>query len=90
METILLTIFSFTLLFIGISNRLNTFIRMLTLQGVLLFGITFLKLTSIRINKELYEQARQDALLEHRSISGQIELPSKDREKFLRFLYWHM
>jgi hypothetical protein len=29
--------------------------------------------TSIRINKELYEQARQDALLEHRSISGQIE-----------------
>ncbi|MEI8203183.1 MAG: hypothetical protein WCH34_09245, partial [Bacteroidota bacterium] len=47
METILLTIFSFTLLFIGISNRLNTFIRMLTLQGVLLFGITFLKLTEI-------------------------------------------
>ena len=29
--------------------------------------------TSIRINKELYEQARQDAILEHRSISGQIE-----------------
>ncbi|NHQ60263.1 ParD-like family protein [Chlorobium sp. BLA1] len=29
--------------------------------------------TSIRINKELYEQARQDAVLEHRSISGQIE-----------------
>ena len=29
--------------------------------------------TSIRINKELYEKARQDAILEHRSISGQIE-----------------
>jgi hypothetical protein len=29
--------------------------------------------TSIRINKELYEQAKQDAVLEHRSISGQIE-----------------
>ena len=29
--------------------------------------------TSIRINRELYEQARQDAILEHRSISGQIE-----------------
>ena len=29
--------------------------------------------TSIRINQGLYEQARQDALLEHRSISGQIE-----------------
>ncbi len=47
METILLTVFSFTLLFIGIANRLNTFIRMLALQGVLLFGITFLKLTEI-------------------------------------------
>lgn len=29
--------------------------------------------TSIRINQELYEQAKQDALLEHRSIAGQVE-----------------
>lgn len=29
--------------------------------------------TSIRINQELYEQAKQDALTEHRSIAGQIE-----------------
>ena len=29
--------------------------------------------TSIRINQDLYEQARQDAAVEHRSISGQIE-----------------
>lgn len=29
--------------------------------------------TSIRIDQGLYEQAKQDALLEHRSISGQIE-----------------
>jgi hypothetical protein len=29
--------------------------------------------TSIRINQELYEQARQGAAAEHRSISGQIE-----------------
>lgn len=29
--------------------------------------------TSIRINQELYEQARQDAVLEHRTIAGQIE-----------------
>ena len=29
--------------------------------------------TSIRINQELYEQAKQDAILEHRSIAGQIE-----------------
>jgi hydrogenase-4 component E len=47
METILLTLFSFTLLYIGITNRLNTFIKLLALQGILLFGITFLKLTEI-------------------------------------------
>lgn len=29
--------------------------------------------TSIRINQELYEQAKHDATLEHRSIAGQIE-----------------
>jgi len=29
--------------------------------------------TSIRINQDLYEQAKQDAVLEHRSIAGQIE-----------------
>ncbi|WP_071651568.1 MULTISPECIES: ParD-like family protein [Duganella] len=29
--------------------------------------------TSIRINQELYEQARHDALLAQRTISGQIE-----------------
>jgi len=29
--------------------------------------------TSIRINQELYEQAKQDAIVEHRSIVGQIE-----------------
>lgn len=29
--------------------------------------------TSIRISQDLYEQAKQDAMLEHRSIAGQIE-----------------
>jgi hypothetical protein len=29
--------------------------------------------TSIRINQDLYEQAKQDAIVEHRSIAGQIE-----------------
>jgi hypothetical protein len=29
--------------------------------------------TSIRINQEFYEQAKQDAMQEHRSIAGQIE-----------------
>lgn len=49
METILLTLFSFTLLYIGITNRLNTFIKLLAMQGILLFGITFLKLTEISV-----------------------------------------
>ena len=29
--------------------------------------------TSIRIAQQLYEQAKQDAVVEHRSIAGQIE-----------------
>lgn len=29
--------------------------------------------TSIRINQQLYDQAKQDATVEHRSIAGQIE-----------------
>ena len=29
--------------------------------------------TSIRINQELYEQTKHDAIVEHRSIAGQIE-----------------
>ena len=29
--------------------------------------------TSIRINHHLYEQAKQDAVAEHRTIAGQIE-----------------
>ena len=29
--------------------------------------------TSIRINQQLYEQAKHDAAIEHRSIAGQIE-----------------
>ena len=32
---------------------------------------------SIRINQELYDQAKQDAEIEHRSISGQIEFWAK-------------
>lgn len=29
--------------------------------------------TSIRIDQKLYEQAKQDAMAEHRSIAGQVE-----------------
>lgn len=33
--------------------------------------------TSIRINQNLYEQAKIDALIEHRTIAGQIEYWAK-------------
>ncbi|MBE0439351.1 MAG: ParD-like family protein [Gammaproteobacteria bacterium] len=33
--------------------------------------------TSIRINNDLYEQAKQDAFAEHRTISGQVEFWAK-------------
>jgi hypothetical protein len=36
-------------------------------------GIAMAVSTSIRIDQEFYEQAKQDATLEHRSIAGQIE-----------------
>ena len=32
---------------------------------------------SVRIDRELYEQAKSDALAEHRTIAGQIELWAK-------------
>ncbi len=49
MTDILLIFFAITLLYISIANRLLTYIRILVLQGFLLFGITFLELSSINI-----------------------------------------
>ena len=47
MTTILLTIFAFTLFYIGIATRLVSYIRMLVFQGILLFGITFIELSTV-------------------------------------------
>ncbi len=47
MINVLLITFAATLLFIGIANRLLTFIRILALQGILLFGVSFLELSEI-------------------------------------------
>lgn len=49
MTDILLIIFAMTLLYISIANRLLTYIRILVLQGFLLFGITFLQLSQINV-----------------------------------------
>lgn len=47
MLNVLLIVFVITLFFIGIANRLKSYIKVLALQGVLLFGIAIFKLTEI-------------------------------------------
>ena len=39
--------------------------------------------TSIRINQELYEQSKQDAMVEHRFVAGQIEFWARVRRTAL-------
>jgi hydrogenase-4 component E len=47
MTDVLLIIFTITLLYLGIAHRLLTYIKILALQGVLLFGIAFIDLIQI-------------------------------------------
>jgi len=47
MTNVLLIIFAMTLLYLGIAHRLLTYIKILALQGVLLFGIAFIELIEI-------------------------------------------
>jgi len=49
MTDILLIIFAITLLYMSIANRLLTYIRILVLQGFLLFGVTLLALSNINV-----------------------------------------
>ncbi len=49
MTDILLIMFAITLLYMSIANRLLTYIRLLVLQGFLLFGVTFLALNQINV-----------------------------------------
>ncbi len=44
MTHVLLVVFSMTLLYLGISNRLFTYINILMVQGVLLFGVAYIQL----------------------------------------------
>jgi len=54
MTDILLITFAMTLLYIGIANRLLTYIRILVFQGFLLFGITFLALSDINVTNLVF------------------------------------
>jgi hydrogenase-4 component E len=48
MTNVLLIIFIISLLYVSIANRIITYVRVLALQGVLLFGVTFLQLHEIQ------------------------------------------
>ena len=48
MTNVLLIIFIITLLYVAIANRIITYVRVLALQGFLLFGVTFLQLREIQ------------------------------------------
>ena len=48
MTNVLLIIFIISLLYVSIANRIVTYVRVLSLQGFILFGVTFLQLQDIQ------------------------------------------
>jgi hydrogenase-4 component E len=48
MTNVLLIIFIISLLYVAIANRIITYVRVLALQGLILFGVTFLQLHDIQ------------------------------------------
>ena len=48
MTNVLLIIFIISLLYVSIANRIITYVRILALQGTILFGVTFLQLKDIQ------------------------------------------
>ncbi len=49
MTNILLIIFAISLLYFSIANRLMTYVKILVLQGILLFGVAFIRLIEMNI-----------------------------------------
>lgn len=47
MTNILLITFAVSLIYMGIANRLSTYINILALQGIILFGVSFIELIEI-------------------------------------------
>jgi hydrogenase-4 component E len=47
MTNVLLIIFIISLLYVSIANRIITYVRVLVLQGFILFGVTFLQLRNV-------------------------------------------
>ncbi len=48
MTNVLLIIFIISLLYVSIANRIVTYVRVLALQGFILFGVTFMQLQDIK------------------------------------------
>jgi hydrogenase-4 component E len=48
MTNVLLIVFIISLLYVAIANRIITYVRVLALQGFILFGVTFLQLKDIQ------------------------------------------
>jgi hydrogenase-4 component E len=48
MTNVLLIIFIISLLYVSIANRIITYVRVLSLQGIILFGVTYLQLQDIQ------------------------------------------
>lgn len=48
MTNVLLIIFIISLLYVSIANRIITYVRVLALQGIILFGVTFMQLQDIQ------------------------------------------
>lgn len=48
MTNVLLIVFIISLLYVSIANRIITYVRVLALQGFILFGVTFLQLKDIQ------------------------------------------
>src|SRR5689334_19658051 len=48
MTNVLLIIFTISLLYLSIANRLLTYIKILAFQGVILFGVAFIELIEIQ------------------------------------------
>ncbi|HAM98884.1 MAG TPA: hypothetical protein DCQ26_09780 [Marinilabiliales bacterium] len=49
MTNILLIVFTISLLYFAIANRLMTYVKILTLQGVILFGVAFIELRELNL-----------------------------------------
>lgn len=49
MTNILLIAFAFTLIYIGMANRLYTYISAIAVQGIILFGVAFIELIEINV-----------------------------------------